>query len=117
MMGCGQRDLSSPSRHHRGERLQEGRGLILEIGLDGQRGVKGTTLLRGLESQLQLVDGSGRFIIFVGLKTLFAGREPGDRERVLGTDQDNLRDRLSRTNAAEVDDCGVDPYGHQYVVR
>ena len=71
--GCGQRAVTLRSGHDRGERLEQGRRLILDIGLDGQRGVIGTGLLRGLEGQLQLVDGSWSFLVFVGLKIFLAG--------------------------------------------
>ena len=79
--GCGQRAVTLRSGHDRGERLEQGRRLILDIGLDGQRGVMGTGLLRRLKSQLQLVGGSRSFLAFVGLKIFLAGRKFGDRER------------------------------------
>ena len=71
--GCGQRAVTLRSGHDRGERLEQGRRFILDIGLDGQRGVIGTGLLRGLEGQLQLVGGSWSFLVFGRLEIFLAG--------------------------------------------
>src|SRR5208337_124331 len=101
---CGQRTVTYRSGHDRGEGLEQGRRLILDIGLDGQRGVIGTGLLRGLESQLQLVSGSWSFLVLAGLEIFLAGCKPGDRERLRGTNHDRLGHGLTRPHAAEVDD-------------